>query len=1493
MSPHAAQLVSLSNLYIGYYNRAPDAVGLNYWAGRLDAGMSLKDIAQSFSVQTESTSLYPYLQNPYSASVSTFLTSVYANLFNRAPDAAGLAYWSSQISAGTSSLGSAIINIISGAQGSDIATLSNKAAAGLNWANVMSNVPGATFGSNEMSSARALIAGVTSDPATVTAAATATTNFFNNGGGIVPTAVVLTSGVDSISNANVSISGTFNGVSNNGTGPTFGSGDIIAPIGGTRNSIVLSDMTATGTAPFNVTGISAVNVSNIQTATISSSEALTVNTASTASGNQGWSGLTTLNVNDSGTNAASPTAAAGNTSVTAAATTNINLSVTGQQAQTTTIAGGANVNATVTGITGAGAISIGGSSTSNTAPTGTVTVSTNMSPVNATVTTAGAITIRGGTSDVVTQTIQAPANISTGQAQTQIEVAGATTINGTAITKSVAVTQSTGILPTASITWGSLTANQTAIVNTPTGVITVTAGAGALTDVQVAQIASGSLLYNNAGTALLGSVTNTGGGVVSSPSSNSSANTTISVAPTINAGTVALAALTFGGTGNNPAINTSAAVTGGIADGSITITDSASSSTNTAVGSSTSTGNITSVSVTGMTGGTVTINDNALANAGSAGLTISNVTNLGQAGTNPFGPTVVTINNGLATQAAGAGTLNLNLSGVSSALVLQDTNAELTGLNINVTGNNYLSLGTTSGNFTNVTSLTVGSSAASAGTLTLNGGLYGRNAGGASAPLIATSLLTKLGSLSVTGTAGLNADVSTQTGITNNLATITDTGSGTTLLAISPSTQSFNGSGGTGSDYLSVSQVAARAETAGTGAVEAIIWTGSTLPTTLLATGGSYSGFNTFGIGGNAAAGTYNMANLTPTGNTINNLLVTTALTANTYGFSNVTPGTSLSIDSAVNTGATINYSTTGTTGAANTLNLTLGQSSSDARVAAGALAANAGSTLIAAMTLADASSVPTVSNGLGTLNVTANASLWNQGDGILQLNDISLNTINISGNAAFDIYTLANDRTTSLTINNNSTSLTNPGTQASNPSGIGAMTDNSLAALTLTGTGAIANGWNGGFTSQATTFTITNNDTYSLNGVAQATIMTAFTDNSMVGLNVAGSAPITFSTLNDSSATLSINNTDTNVVAATIANQNGGFYNDALALTAAGSMTLSLSGTGRDFLAAPTVSGTSFSILDSDSGAVVIGNSTISTATSLGLGGAITINTNGAGNSAALIAALATSETFINSGSGTLTINESQAAGGGAVAHSITLVNGITYNYASAAATAQTISGVSDNANNTINLATGATHSITLGNGNNVIRSANTLGDTIILGSGNNNVAETLVGTVVKSITATSGNNIINFLGADTAGETVTLGAGNNIVNFNAGHNTVAASLIFSAANAGNTSSFTLVNNAVGGIGGGLNTDTITFANLAINNTVASAGAASSIAAGVATAQASGGLTGIVTFTNGGTTYVYENTGNVSTSELVGIVGTHTFNAATVAGTTVLTVIS
>ena len=177
----AAQLIS--QIYIGYYDRAPDPSGLSYWLGRYNAGMSLSDIAQSFSVQVESVGTYPYLANPASASVATFLTSVYANLFNRAPDTAGLGYWTGEINSGRSNVGNAIINIISGAQGADITTLANKATAGQLWASAEQGA-GVTYPnpldlSNPIvQNAHSIIAAVTSDPASVTNANIAINTFF-------------------------------------------------------------------------------------------------------------------------------------------------------------------------------------------------------------------------------------------------------------------------------------------------------------------------------------------------------------------------------------------------------------------------------------------------------------------------------------------------------------------------------------------------------------------------------------------------------------------------------------------------------------------------------------------------------------------------------------------------------------------------------------------------------------------------------------------------------------------------------------------------------------------------------------------------------------------------------------------------------------------------------------------------------------------------------------------------------------------------------------------------------------------------------------------------------------------------------------------------------------------------------------------------------------------------------------------------------------------
>jgi hypothetical protein len=120
---------SITELYVGYFDRAPDPSGETYWVTQLEGGMSLSQIAQSFSVQTESTNLYSFLGNPNTANtaaVEAFIVAVYANLFNRAPDTAGENYWVGQLQTGASTVGGEIINIISGAQANDLLTINNK-----------------------------------------------------------------------------------------------------------------------------------------------------------------------------------------------------------------------------------------------------------------------------------------------------------------------------------------------------------------------------------------------------------------------------------------------------------------------------------------------------------------------------------------------------------------------------------------------------------------------------------------------------------------------------------------------------------------------------------------------------------------------------------------------------------------------------------------------------------------------------------------------------------------------------------------------------------------------------------------------------------------------------------------------------------------------------------------------------------------------------------------------------------------------------------------------------------------------------------------------------------------------------------------------------------------------------------------------------------------------------------------------------------------------
>ncbi|WP_292294584.1 DUF4214 domain-containing protein [Marivita sp.] len=87
---------SIVELYIAYFNRAPAALGLLYWATRLEDGMTLPQIAQSFFEQPEIQRTYDAYLNADGSLNDTeaFVTAVFNNVLGRDPSGP---YWINEL----------------------------------------------------------------------------------------------------------------------------------------------------------------------------------------------------------------------------------------------------------------------------------------------------------------------------------------------------------------------------------------------------------------------------------------------------------------------------------------------------------------------------------------------------------------------------------------------------------------------------------------------------------------------------------------------------------------------------------------------------------------------------------------------------------------------------------------------------------------------------------------------------------------------------------------------------------------------------------------------------------------------------------------------------------------------------------------------------------------------------------------------------------------------------------------------------------------------------------------------------------------------------------------------------------------------------------------------------------------------------------------------------------------------------------------------------
>ena len=178
----------IESLYVGYFGRAGDPAGVNYWINSqffFPNPLSPSQIAVAFSQSAEARNKYPYLANPNLGDPGQFVDQVYQNLFNHPADPAGKAYWVGQLQAAKGDhivVGQFILNVISGATGLDAITLGNKVVVAADFTTKAGNA-GTLWDERAAAQSSSEISAVDDTSASVDAARAATDAFISSAPG--------------------------------------------------------------------------------------------------------------------------------------------------------------------------------------------------------------------------------------------------------------------------------------------------------------------------------------------------------------------------------------------------------------------------------------------------------------------------------------------------------------------------------------------------------------------------------------------------------------------------------------------------------------------------------------------------------------------------------------------------------------------------------------------------------------------------------------------------------------------------------------------------------------------------------------------------------------------------------------------------------------------------------------------------------------------------------------------------------------------------------------------------------------------------------------------------------------------------------------------------------------------------------------------------------------------------------------------------------------
>ena len=122
-----------AGLYVAYFNRKPDAAGLEYWSQQFEQGTGADEAAERFADSEEAQERFSFLADDLDGEDGSFseeeagqvIDQIYENLFERAPDAEGRAYWIDELQAGTP-VGQIVVKVLFGARNEDAGLIESK-----------------------------------------------------------------------------------------------------------------------------------------------------------------------------------------------------------------------------------------------------------------------------------------------------------------------------------------------------------------------------------------------------------------------------------------------------------------------------------------------------------------------------------------------------------------------------------------------------------------------------------------------------------------------------------------------------------------------------------------------------------------------------------------------------------------------------------------------------------------------------------------------------------------------------------------------------------------------------------------------------------------------------------------------------------------------------------------------------------------------------------------------------------------------------------------------------------------------------------------------------------------------------------------------------------------------------------------------------------------------------------------------------------------------